>query len=75
MVSEIVSDLRDTLDWGKKLLVDFNDGKTQLTLFDRSNNTDANDVKMDGSVLEEDLSFQLLGLKFYSELGLLNSLY
>ena len=35
------------------LLVDFNAGKTQLVSFDRSNNTGAIDVKMDGSVLEQ----------------------
>ena len=28
------------MDWGRKWLVDFNSGKTQLVLFDRSNNTD-----------------------------------
>ena len=38
---------------GKKWLVDFIAGKTQLVSFDRSNNTAAIDVKMDGSVLEE----------------------
>ena len=47
------SDLRDIVDWGKKWLVDFNAAKTQLVLFDQSNNTGAIDVKMDGSVLEE----------------------
>ena len=41
------------MDWGKKWLVDFNAGKTQLVLFGRSKNTGAVDVKMDGSVLEE----------------------
>ena len=35
------------------LLVDFNAGKTQLVSFDRSNNTGAIDVKMDGSVFEQ----------------------
>ena len=38
---------------GKKWLVDFNAGKTQLVSFDQSNNTGAIDVKMDGSVLEK----------------------
>ena len=38
--------------WGKKWLVDFNAGKTQLVLFDRSNNTGSIDAEMDGSVLE-----------------------
>ena len=41
------------MDWGWKWLVDFNTGKTQLVLFDWSNNTAAIDVKMDGSVLAE----------------------
>ena len=33
------SDLRDTVDWGRKWLNDFNAGKTQLVSFGRSNNT------------------------------------
>ena len=41
------------MDWGKKWLVDFNAGKTQLVSFERSNNNGSTDVKMDGSVLEE----------------------
>ena len=41
------------LDWGKKWLVDFNAGKTQLVLFQQSNSTGSIDVKMDGSLLEE----------------------
>ena len=39
LASELESDLRDTVDWGRKWLVDINAGKTQLLLFDRSNNT------------------------------------
>ena len=53
LASELESDLRDTVDWGKKWLVDFNAGKTQLVSFDQSNNTGAIDVKMDGSVFKE----------------------
>ena len=68
LASELESDLRDTVDWGKKWLVDFNAGKTQLVSFDRSNNTGSIDVKMDGSVLEEKLSFKMLGLIFSSKL-------
>ena len=41
------------LDWAQKWLNDFIAGKTQLILFDQSNNTSAIDVKMGGSVLEE----------------------
>ena len=68
MTSELESDLRDTVDWGGKWLVDFNAGKPQLVLFDRSNNTGAIYVKMDGSVLEEKSSFKMLGLTFSSKL-------
>ena len=48
LASELGSDLQDIADWGKKWLVDFNAGKTQLVLFDRSNNTGSIDLKMDG---------------------------
>ena len=41
MAAELESDLRDTLDLGRKWLVDFNAGKNQLVSFDRSNNTGA----------------------------------
>ena len=68
LASEFESDLRDTLDWGRKWLVDFNAGKTQLVLFDRSKNTGSIDMKMDGSVLEEKSSFKMLGLTFSSKL-------
>ena len=68
LASELESDLRDTVNWGRKWLVDFNAGKTQLVLFDRSKNTGAIDVKMDGSVLEDKTSFKMLGLTFSSKL-------
>ena len=68
LASELESDLRDTVDWGRKWLVDFNAGKTRLVSFDRSKNTGAIDVKMDGSVLEEKTSFKMLGLTFSSTL-------
>ena len=68
MASELKSDLQDTVDWGRKWLVDFNAGKTQLVSFDQSKNTSAIDVKMDGSVLEEKRSFKMLGLTFSSKL-------
>ena len=61
MASELEPDLQDTVNWIRKWLVDFNAGKTQLVLFDLPNNTDAIDVKMDGSVLEEKSSFKILG--------------
>ena len=37
LASELESDIRDTVDWGKKWLADFNAGKAQLVSFDRSN--------------------------------------
>ena len=56
------------MDWGEKWLVDFNAGKTQLVSFDQSNSTGSIDVKIDGFVLEEKLSFKILGLTFSSKL-------
>ena len=68
LTSELESDLRDTVDWGKKWLVDFNAGKTQLVSFDHSNNNGSIDVKMGGSILEEKSSFNMLGLIFSTKL-------
>ena len=56
------------MHWGKKWLADFNAGKTQLVLFDHSDKNDSIELKMDGSVLEEKSSFQILGLTFSSKL-------
>ena len=53
LTSELEFDLRDTADWDRKWLVDFNAGRTQLVWFDQSNNTGVIELKMDGSVLEE----------------------
>ena len=50
LTSELESDLRDMVDWGKKWLVDFNAAKTQLVSFEWSNNTGSIDVKNDGFV-------------------------
>ena len=52
------------MDWGRTWLVDFSARKTQLILFDQSNNTGAIDVKMDVSVLEEKSFFSMLRLTF-----------
>ena len=56
------------MDWGKKWLADFNAEKTQMILFDQSNNTGFTEVKMDGSVLQE-TSFKMLGLTFSFKLN------
>ena len=62
LASELKSDLRDTVDWGRKWLNDFNAGKTQFCL-----STGAIDVKRDGSVLEEKSLFKILELTFSSK--------
>ena len=49
------------MDWGKTWVVDFNAGKAQLVLFDRSNNNGSIDVKIDGPILEKKSSFKILG--------------
>ena len=68
LASELESDLRDMVDWGKKWLDGFNAGKTQLVSFDQSNNNGSIDVKMGGPILEEKSSFKMLGLTFSSKL-------
>ena len=67
LTCKVDSDLRDTVDCGKKWLLDFNAGEPQLVSFDWSNNNSSIDMKMDGSVLEEKGSFQTLGLTFSSK--------
>ena len=57
LASELESDLRDIVDWGRKWLLDFNAGKTQLVSFDWSKNTGAIDLKMNVSILEEKIMF------------------
>ena len=68
MASELEYELQDIVDLGTKWVVDFNAGKTELVLFDRSDNTGAIDVKMDGSVYKEKSSFKILGLNFSCKL-------
>ena len=65
--SELESDLGDTVDWGRKWLVDFNVGKIHLVSFDMSNNCGGVDLKMAGSVLDKK-SFKMLLYSFSSKL-------
>ena len=67
LASELESDLQDTVDWGKKWLVDFNAGKIPLVSFDRSNNVSVA-VKVDGSVFDKKSSFKMLGFTSSSKL-------
>ena len=69
LASELGSELQDTVDWGRKWLVDFSGGKTQLISFDQSNISSAIDAKMEESVPEEKSSFKLLGLSFSFKLN------
>ena len=56
---------QNNLAWqGRKWLVNFSAGKTQLVSFDQFNNTGAVDMKMGGSVLEEKSSFKMAGVDF-----------
>ena len=59
LASELDSDLLDTVEWGRKWLVDFNAGKSQRVSFGWSDKTGAIDVKMGRSVLEEKSSFKI----------------
>ena len=63
--------------WGRKWLVDFTAGRTQLVLLDQSKDTGAIHVKMSGSILEEKVIFEDAGVDFLFKigLGLLHYLY
>ena len=67
---ELKSDLLDTIDWGKKQLVDFDEEKHNIDSFHQSNNSGAIDVKMDWSVLKKKSSFNILGVSFSSKLNI-----
>ena len=69
LASKFECDQRDSVNWGRKWLVDFNAGKTQPASYDRSNNAGTIDLKMGGSVLEEKLSFKMLRCTFSSKLN------
>ena len=68
MASGLEFDLQDTVDWGKKWVVDFNARRAQLVSFYQTDNTGSINVKMDGSVLEEKSSFMMLKLAFCCKL-------
>ena len=65
LVFKLESDLRDTVDWRRKQLLDFNVEKTGLVSFDWFNKTD---VKLDRSVLDKKIYFKMLGLNLSSNL-------
>ena len=62
-LAELQSNLRDTVDWDRKWLIDFNAWKTQIVSLDQSYNTGAIELKMNGSVLEEKSCFKIMGLQ------------
>ena len=53
---------------GQEVAFGFNAGKTQLVSFGQSKNTGAIDMKMEGSVLEEESFFKILRLALCSKL-------
>ena len=55
---QLLLELQDTTDWGKKWLFDFNTGNNQL-VSDQSNNSGTIDMKMDGYVIEEKIGLVL----------------
>ena len=61
-------------DPGRKWLFDFIAGKTQLVSYDRSNNSGAIELKMDGSVSVEKSPFNMLELSFSSKLDWCSSI-
>ena len=66
LASEPESDIRETVNWGKKWLADFSSGKTHLVSFDKSYNTATTDVKLDGSAHDKNSSFIVPGLTLTS---------
>ena len=65
---QLVSNLRDMVNWDRKWLVNFNAQKNQVVSFDLLYNYDAIDMKMNGSVTENKSSYKLLALSFSSKL-------
>ena len=47
LASELESNLQDRVAWGREWLANFNAVKTQLVMFDQSNNSGTINVKMD----------------------------
>ena len=68
LTSELKSDLWDT-GLRQEVTCWLQCWKNSTATFNWSNNIGAIDVKMDGSVLDENLPFRLLGLTFSSKLG------
>ena len=60
LASECKSNLLDTIKFGKKQLVDFDEGKYNIDSFERTNNSGAIDVKMDRPIFKEKSSFKIL---------------
>ena len=67
LLSELESDIRDTVDWVKKCLINVSAKKIQFNLFDCFSSYGAIVEKMDGNVLNEKLSFEMLQLSFTSQ--------
>ena len=76
VVAFLKSNLKDTIDWGRKWLADDNPGKILLNSIHCSDNFDFIDVKMDGSVLDEkSLLIKMLEFSISSDLHWVHCLY
>ena len=68
LASELKSDLQHAVDRGRKWFADFNAGKIQVVFFlYGTNSSDAVEVKMAGSVLDEKSFLKMLKFSFYSK--------
>ena len=68
MSAELESDLRDTVEWGKRWQITFNAGKTHLVSFHHWVNSGNIGIRMGEKMLEEESSFRMLGLSITSKL-------
>ena len=67
--ADLELDLKSVVDWGKKWLVSFNPGKTQLVSFNRKRDPFLPEIYMNGATLDEKPNLKLLGLSFSSNLS------
>ena len=70
LASELEYDTRYTVDCGRKWLADLTAGKTQLVLLNRSNNSDAINVKMDESNIEKNHLSLLIWIVYFAKTAL-----
>ena len=65
----ISQDLQSILDWGARNLVQFNASKTQPCLLSRKKSGNSHPIHMNGLILQEKDSFDLVGVSFDHDLN------